>query len=91
MAQVTFSKEAYQEIITRLTTMEAMLKLKQGDPEDVFVDNQEFLQIMNVSKRTAQAWRDQKVVAFSQVGNKIYYRMGDILKLLEKNRIEAIQ
>lgn len=91
MAQVIFSEEAYQEILQRLTRMEAMLKLKQGNPEDVFVDNQEFLQIMNVSKRTAQAWRDQKVIAFSQVGNKIYYRMGDITKLLEKNRVEAKQ
>lgn len=91
MAQVVFSEEAYQEILQRLIRMEAMLKLKQGNPEDVFVDNQEFLQIMNVSKRTAQAWRDQKVIAFSQVGNKIYYRMGDITKLLEKNRVEAKQ
>ena len=69
--------------------MEAILKTKQGDPDELFVDNQEFLLIMNISKRTAQAWRDQKVVAFSQVGNKIYYRMGDITKLLEKNRTEA--
>jgi hypothetical protein len=91
MAQIIFSEEAYQEILQRLTRMEAILKLKQGDPEDVFVDNQEFLQIMNVSKRTAQAWRDQKVIAFSQVGNKIYYRMGDITRLLEKNRVEAKQ
>ncbi len=89
MAQVTFSEEAYQEIINRLTRMEAILKAKQGNPKELFVDNQEFLQIMNISKRTAQAWRDQKVVAFSQIGNKIYYRMGDITKLLQKNRTEA--
>lgn len=91
MAQIIFSEEAYQDILQRLTRMEALLKLKQGAPDDVFVDNQEFLQIMNVSKRTAQAWRDQKVITYSQVGNKIYYRMGDILKLLEKNRMAAKQ
>ena len=89
MAQITFSEEAYQEIIIRLTRMEIILKTKQSNPDELFVDNQEFLQIMNISKRTAQAWRDQKVVAFSQVGNKIYYRMVDITKLLEKNRNEA--
>jgi hypothetical protein len=91
MAKIIFSEEAYQEILQRLIRVEVMLKLKQGKPDDVFVDNQEFLQIMNVSKRTAQAWRDQKVIAFSQVGNKIYYRMGDIMKLLQKNRLEANQ
>ena len=89
MAQTVFSGEAHQEILHRLTRIEAMLKLKQRESEDAFVDNQEFLQVMNVSKRTAQAWRDQKIIAFSQVGNKIYYRMGDITKLLEKNRTEA--
>lgn len=89
MAQIIFSEESYQEIIHRLTRMEAMLKQKQSNPDDVFVDNQEFLQIMNISKRSAQTWRDQKLIAFSQVGNKIYYRMGDIMKLLNKNRTEA--
>ena len=89
MAQIIFSEETYQEILQRLTRMEAMLKQKQSNPDDVFVDNQEFLQIMNISKRSAQTWRDQKLIAFSQVGNKIYYRMGDIMKLLNKNRTEA--
>ncbi len=89
MAQIIFSEETYQEILQRLTRMEAMLKLKQSNPDDVFVDNQEFLQIMNISKRSAQTWRDQKLIAFSQVGNKIYYRMGDIMKLLNRNRTEA--
>jgi len=89
MAQIIFSEEAYQEILQRLTKMEAMLKVKQCDSHYVFVDNQEFLQIMNISKRSAQTWRDQKLIAFSQVGNKIYYRMGDIMKLLDKNRTEA--
>lgn len=89
MAQIIFSEEAYQEILLRLTRIEAMLKSKQGNPADVFVDNQEFLQIMNISKRLAQTWRDQKLIAFSQVGNKIYYRMCDITNLLEKNRTDA--
>lgn len=89
MAHIIFSEEAYQEILQRLTRIEAMLKIKQGNPDDVFVDNQEFLQIMNISKRLAQIWRDQKLIAFSQVGNKIYYRMCDITNLLQKNRTEA--
>ena len=89
MAHISFSEEACQEILQRLIRLEALLKSKQGQPDDVFVDNQEFLQIMNISKRTAQMWRDEKVIAFSQVGNKIYYRMGDIMTLLKKSRTEA--
>jgi hypothetical protein len=39
---------------------------------------------MNISKRTAQAWRDTGMIAFSQVGSKMYYRLSDILKMLDK-------
>ena len=66
-------------------------KLKIGsksDPEDVFFDNQEFILLMNISKRTAQEWRNKKIIEFSQVGNKIYYRLSDIKKLLDENYIK---
>ncbi len=39
---------------------------------------------MNISKRTAQAWRDTGMIAFSQVGSKMYYRLSDLLKMLDK-------
>jgi predicted site-specific integrase-resolvase len=40
---------------------------------------------MNISKRTAQAWRDEGKIAFSQVGGKIYYKMSDVQELLNHN------
>ena len=46
---------------------------------------------MNISKRTAQTWRDEGVVSFSQIGSKIYYRMSDVEKLLEKNYNKAFK
>ncbi|WP_272973049.1 helix-turn-helix domain-containing protein, partial [Croceibacter atlanticus] len=52
-------------------------------------DNQEFLQLMNISKRTAQTWRDEGVISFSQIGSKIYYRMSDVQKLLDNNYRKA--
>ena len=69
-------------------TSEIASKLKAGidqDPENVIYDNQEFMKLMNISKRTAQQWRDNKTIGFSQVGNKIYYKLKDILQLLEEN------
>jgi predicted site-specific integrase-resolvase len=55
------------------------------DPEDIIFDNQEFLKVMNISKRTAQQWRDTGYIGFSQLGNKIYYRLSDIKALLNAN------
>jgi hypothetical protein len=82
-----------EKILKRLDEQVALIvaKLKIGsksDPEDVFFDNQEFMLLMNISKRTAQEWRNKKIIEFSQVGNKIYYRLSDIKKLLDENYIK---
>ena len=87
-----FYEEA-EKILKRLDEQVALIvaKLKIGsksDPEDVFFDNQEFMLLMNISKRTAQEWRNKKIIEFSQVGNKIYYRLSDIKKLLDENYIK---
>jgi hypothetical protein len=83
-------EERIENILKRLdeqmTIVVANLKLNEKiDPDDVFFDNQEFMHLMNISKRTAQEWRNKKVIEFSQVGNKIYYKLIDIKKLLNDN------
>ncbi|WP_374549777.1 helix-turn-helix domain-containing protein [Flavobacterium sp.] len=71
---------------TQITFVVAKMKMNEKfDPEDVFFDNGEFMKLMNISKRTAQEWRNKKIIEFSQVGNKIYYRLSDIQKLLNDN------
>ncbi len=79
-----------EKILKRLDEQVALLvaQMKIGsklDPEDIFFDIQEFMQLMNISKRTAQEWRNKKIILCSQVGNKIYYRLSDIQKLLNDN------
>ena len=83
-------EERIENILNRLDTQIAFVvaKMKMNekfDPEDVFFDNGEFMKLMNISKRTAQEWRNKKIIEFSQVGNKIYYRLSDIQKLLNDN------
>jgi len=78
---------AIANFIERLQDVEEKLKKIQS-LKDVFLDNQEFLQVMNISKRTAQNWRDSGIIAYSQIGAKIYYRVSDIEELLNKNYIK---
>jgi hypothetical protein len=90
MAFYRFSEEEVQDIKQRLDEISLTLKQKQRtEPDQIWYDNQEFLQVMNISKRTAAYWRTEKVIAYSQVGNKIYYRLSDIMDLLNKNTIPA--
>ena len=91
MEAIILSKNQYEEILNKIDEVKSSLEEKQKNPKDIFVDNQEFLQLMNISKRTAQTWRDEGVVSFSQIGSKIYYRMSDVEKLLEKNYRKAFK
>ena len=80
------AEKVLKRIDEQVTLIAAKMKIDSRlDPEDIFFDNQEFLQIMNISKKTALVWRQKKIINFSSVGNKYYYRLNDILDLLQKN------
>ncbi|MCG1037301.1 helix-turn-helix domain-containing protein [Polaribacter sargassicola] len=85
MEAIILSSKQYTELVNRLDVLSEKLEEKQKKPQDIFLDNQEFIQLMNISKRTAQTWRDDGIVSFSQIGSKIYYKMSDVQKLLDKN------
>ena len=89
MEAIILSTQQYKDLVNRLDDLNKQLEEKQKKPQDTFLDNQEFLQLMYISKRTAQTWRDEGVISFSQIGSKIYYRMSDVQKLLDNNYRKA--
>lgn len=89
MEAIILSTKQYKELVNRLDVLNKRLEEKEKSPDETFLDNTEFLQLMNISKRTAQTWRDEGIVSFSQIGSKIYYRMSDVQKLLDKNYKKA--
>lgn len=91
MEAVILTKEQYNVLLSRLDDLKTSLEEKSKKPEESFLDNQEFLLLMNISKRTAQTWRDEGIISFSQIGSKIYYRMKDVEVLLDKNYKEAFK
>ncbi len=91
MEAIILSKDQYQELIERIDEINSKITDASKKPKDVFLDNADFLQLMHISKRTAQTWRDEGKIAFSQIGNKIYYRMSDVQTLLNKNYNKAFK
>ena len=74
------------DIKEKLTELKALLTKNQLlNPDDLFCDNEEFLKMMKISRRTSQFWRNTGIIKFIQIGNKIYFRLKDIQELLNKN------
>ena len=86
-----FSKEQYDRIQRKLDKIAGDFIYSRQLPEDMFIDNPKFMELMGISQKTAQAWRDKGTISYSQVGNKIYYRISDIKELLERFHIKAIR
>lgn len=82
MEAIILSKEQFVEIQNQLKEITTRLDSKNQPSKNQFVDNEDFIRMMKISKRTAQTWRDEGKISFSQIGGKIYYNTLDIEKLL---------
>lgn len=77
--------EEYIKLNATLKEIANAIKLPTIPNEIKTLDNSEFMRLMRISLKTAQSWRDAKLVNYSQIGNKIYYRISDIQELLDRN------
>ncbi len=57
-----------------------------------WLDNQDVCRMLNICPRTLQTLRDNGTLAYSQIHHKIYYKAGDvqrIVSVVENKRKEA--
>ncbi|HZX74072.1 MAG TPA: helix-turn-helix domain-containing protein [Cyclobacteriaceae bacterium] len=93
MEVITIESQAYKELLAQLQQIKSQLdSLKKMAPlEDTWLDNNEVVQLLKVSKRTLQTYRDDGKLSFSQVGSKIYYRSSDIDNFLKRHYKSAFK
>jgi hypothetical protein len=76
-----------QTIIDRLTQIERYLKESRVTLEDPIYDTDTVLEILKISRRTLQNWRDNGWIEYSAINGKFYYKQSAIDKMLNKNLI----
>lgn len=53
-----------------------------------WLDNQDVCQILNISKRTLQTYRDNGTLAYAQINHKVFYKPEDVEKVINKLKIK---
>ena len=91
MEVITIQSQAFQELVGKLEAINNRLNVKEKEPKEQWLDNQELMQLLKISKRTAQHYRDSGLISFSQVGNKIYYKLSDVEELLKSHYNKAFK
>ncbi|KAA6320935.1 hypothetical protein EZS27_029351 [termite gut metagenome] len=80
------------EVVSFFTGLDEMLDgigqaLKNRTPHlngEKFLTNRDVCRMLHVSSRTLQDWRDNDIVPYIQIKDKIIYRESEILKWLDK-------
>ena len=82
---IKISQPEYQDLMKCIEEISKKLSAKEKSPKEQWLDNQEFMQLLKYSRRTAQSYRDDNKIAFSIIGNKIYYKLADVEDLLNRH------
>jgi len=88
---IIFTKEDYQELLEQMKSLNSRIVELTKDRKKFIIENNEFVRIMKISKRTAQTWRDEGKISFSQIGAKIYYSLSDIEEMLNRHHFKAFK
>ncbi|MDM1039031.1 helix-turn-helix domain-containing protein [Myroides odoratimimus] len=80
---------AHQEMITELRNrIESILSnYRPVMNGEIYLSGQDVCELLHISKRTLQQYRDDKILPFIQIGGKIIFKQSDILSALEQNYI----
>ena len=80
---------AHQEMIMQLRNrIEEILKnYRPVMNGETYLSGEDVCQLLHISKRTLQQYRDDKILPYIQIGGKIIYKESDILIILEQNYI----
>jgi hypothetical protein len=79
-------KNSLNNIEKRLEDLTAIVTKRQESIfSKVIIDNDEFQRLFKISPNTADNWRKQGLIAFSQINNKIVYKIEDINLMLDKH------
>ena len=63
----------------------AVKKSKLDSFKDTWIDGQDVMHTMHISKRTLQSLRDNGTLPYSRINGKFYYKVEDIENLLQSN------
>lgn len=57
--------------------------------EERYYSIKELMELLGVSRKTVQAWRDKRLIAFSQVGRNIWFSRSAIEAFMLRNRYRS--
>ena len=84
-----YLNEQFEKLLSKIDSHFATFANQIEFADDPIIDNSRFIELMGISSKTALNWRDAKIISYSQVNNKIFYRKSDVIELLNKYHVKS--
>ena len=88
MEMIMIEKRVYDSMAARLGKLaERIEALNAAQQKRLgrWLDNEEVCGILSIGKRTLQSYREKRIIPYTQIGHKIYYKPQDIEALLRQS------
>lgn len=89
MLEISLNEDVFEGIIKKMESIENRLLKNEGSKRKTLLTNQDFCDLLKITKRTAQTYRDEGKISFVQIGSKIHYLQSDVDEFLKKHRKKA--
>ena len=91
MEYVAIEKSEYEQLLNSVmkTVTDIRTIAEECSINSEWVENSELAEILGLSKRQLQGYRERGVLGFSTIGRKIYYRRAEVEKLIKINTIKG--
>ena len=91
MEYVAIEKSEYEQLLSSIkkTAMGIRTIAEECSINSEWVENGELAEILGLSKRQLQGYRERGVLGFSTIGRKIYYRRDEVERLIKNNTIKS--
>ena len=89
MEVITIESKAYKEIVSKIDEISRYVKLHSESQHEGWIDNHDVCKYLNISIRTLQRLRSQKLINFSIIRGKTYYKLSEIERMLDENLIKS--
>lgn len=62
---------------------------RDNQDKEQWLGNEDVCELLQISKRTLQSYRDNGILPFSQIGRKCYYKILDMEQLINNSKKES--
>jgi hypothetical protein len=88
MEVITIESETYKEIVSEIKSLKKEIgKLKIDAIQNNWLSSQQVQEILGISQKTWQTYRNNRMIPFSQIGQKIYVKASDLEEFLSNHSI----